>query len=476
MSLTSNRITYKEQFLFGSSQGWLSLLLSLILVLPLGYIFIEMNLLLGFIALPIALIVLVLIIKYPNYWIYLVALTSPVYLMSDAEGFSVYDVVFAVIYNFGTVIWFVWNAGIKKKRIVWNSADFSILFFYFLGSISILIGYLNNVDLFYAFKEFALLSTLLIYFPFREEIKTPNQLKVIFVLLALSAIAIGLNTMYFYYKTVTEVIIYVYQLQHTIKTNQSVLASAAFTSMIFLFHKNLGKIKIFVGITTFITLLGLILSFSRGFWLIFAVGIIFIFLILEFRQKIVLITTSIVMLAAATFIAYTFFGDTADLIFQQVEKRFLSSTKGTSDRSIELRYKEYEALLSHAEEYPLGGNGSAKEYSHYNIEQGYTVRYAFSHSSYLQFFYKYGAVIPIFFFYFYIYYLARSIFLVYNVKDPYYKKLALSGFFAIFLLLTTSFIAAVVANRDGMFVMIFAMLIIGHVERHYQKQIEVSNT
>ncbi len=138
-----------------------------------------------------------------------------------------------------------------------------------------------------------------------------------------------------------------------------------------------------------IVFLGLVLSFVRGNWLSFAVGLFFLWLMVFPRERVRLILGGILLgtlFAAALAV-------TSPAVFNSVVSRAMAVTAVAVDPNVQWRFIENKAALQQIHERPLFGNGLGREYlfdwSRYGVEPYYK---SYIHNNYLWFWHRLGLV------------------------------------------------------------------------------------
>jgi len=406
-------------------------------------------------------------IRYPKLWIYSVALCTIPFLTTSGEGLSIADVVLGVVYLGGLILWFYYILFIKKDKIVKNTADWLIIFFYVASFGCVIIAYLNDVDIIDAFKEYANFSITLLYFPIRCYFNEKEDLKRLLVVFAISIFIVELIHFYKYYVAATTNLVYAYQLARTVKTNQALFVAASISAIVFFFYTKGWKNRLLLGIFAGLSTAALITTFSRAFWIVLLVQVAILFLLLPLRKKIELGVLVVTLTAIVLSLAFLFMKDNTKLLLGVVEARFVSASKGTQDVSVQARFAEYEATFVKIRENPLGGNGYFKPFSYIDPLTGFTLTAPINHNGYIYLVYRLGFPLAIVYLLFFISYIFKSIRYMIISKDKFFKAVSIIAFMFLLLLAITNFVTPTLSFRDGIFVTILSVVFISSAEKFY---------
>lgn len=412
------------------------------------------------------------ILHSPKLWIYILVLSGALYFSDRGGELSASDVITAIYYMGGITIWFVYAVGIKRKKLIRNKADFIILFFYTVLFLNCIIALLNGVEFLFWFREYLVFIMILYYFPIRDIFTNKKDLIVLLILLLVSITVLDFFQFYGYFKAATEDLKYAYQLGRSIRTNQTWYTVGAAFGILFFFNVKGKVFKLIMILYSGLTVAALVTSFSRTFWVLLIVQTAVIFLYLPFRKKLQLSSLVGFIVVIVTSLAFLFMQDNTKLLFGVIEKRFLSTTEGTRDVSVQARISEYKSALKEAYKYPLSGNGFAKEFSFYNPITNETTRYTIIHNSYISFFYRIGIPLSLMFFSVMIFYLIYGFKLSLLIKDQFYRYVAIGAYLSMFMMIVGSFSTPLFLFKDGTFITAYSIAFIGLAAEEYKRQKE----
>jgi len=136
---------------------------------------------------------------------------------------------------------------------------------------------------------------------------------------------------------------------------------------------------------------GLLLTLGRAFWMSFALGVLFLFFVVDRRHKMRILlygsSAAVPLLAIGLF----FFGHYVELFLEGLLAR-LTSVEGSLSRDISLmgRITEAQGALARIEQNPVLGHGAGVPFEYNNIISRTRVTTTFVHVGYLYLWYAFG--------------------------------------------------------------------------------------
>jgi O-antigen ligase len=389
--------------------------------------------------------------------LYIILLSSTLFLNTSSEGLSVLDVLTGVFYLGSLSLWFFRAKFVYHKNIIRNFADILILiFFSFAFVFWIPLSLLSGVELLNILREIIIFSLILLYFPFRDEFKTKDDLKDLLLVVAISIIGITFISLIISYKKLHS-IEFVFQLGGGVRTNQFLGGvSVIFSIILFYIHRG-KKAKILITSVLFLSMVSLIISISRIYWFGTMLGFLIATIFISGKERFKIYFTAFAIFATIILSVVLYFGKTSELILGFFQKRLSSSQGYKKDISFLARIQEYEAVWEHIKEFPLGGNGISKEYSYYNLISQTNWHVTFVHNGYISLVYRFGFPMALIFYLFLIYYFWQSFSLSIWNKNQYSRTLSACVLAAFCLLFITNFFTTTVMFRD--FYIYFPILI-----------------
>lgn len=412
----------------------------------------------------VALLSAYFILNYPKFWLYTLAALSGVFFVTSSDGVSVMDAITAAVFQGSIVIWFFNQIFIKKSKIAKNKGDWFILAFYFFLLFNSIVAYFNNVDMLLWLREYLLFSTLLLYFPVREVIKTENDLKNLLKFYMVVISFVGLYQFYLYYQRINEIIaVYAFQLSGGVNINQTLYTISSIFGIVFLFTQKNIKNELKMLVFTGLTIISLIATFSRTFWVLLLIFLIIYFLFVSIDKKTKILTYLGLITIVFLVIAYFLMQENFFVYLEVILNRFTSSTKGKQDLSVVSRLMEWESVIKNIWENPLFGNGLGKSFSFYNIITQMTHHTDIIHNGYLFALYRMGIPMTIIYLFFLIFYTFKSFFIMLKSlksNNDFLKTLSIANFSSIIMFFVVNTTSSQFFYRDGLFCVLLVVAFI----------------
>ncbi|ROL62352.1 hypothetical protein D9V86_01105 [Bacteroidetes/Chlorobi group bacterium ChocPot_Mid] len=402
-----------------------------------------------------------LMIRYPRFWIYTILITNIYFFYSRDKEVSVVEILIAIQYLGTLAIWFFWEILVKREKIIRNIADLFFMFFLFIVILNGVIAYLNSVEMLYWAREAANLSLVSIYFPIRKYFPEKKHLKVLLIIYSIVVTVSSFLHLYTYSKVLQGDLYYAYQLMQGIRVNQTLFTAAAVFGFVFALYNKNKIITVLLILFTSISVIGLITSFSRTFWVILLAQLVLVIFYLTGKQRVKLLIYSLIAIIILSSTLFFAFEEKSKVMVKLIENRFVSAGKGTKDISVQARFAEYEQVWKGIYQYPLGGNGLARKFDFWNILDSQTTHARFIHNGYLFIMFRMGIPVLIVFLIPYFYYLVIGERLARKSKDEFFRLLSIGSFMAILLMLISNFTAAQLIQREAVFVTALAFAFIG---------------
>ncbi len=406
-----------------------------------------------------------------KFWLYSIALSSSVFFLSKSDGVSVLDVVLGVYFLFGLVIWFFWTLFVQKKKIISSLRDWLLLFFFIALIGNAVVAFVNGVNMFDWLREYAQLLLTLYYFPLKEEFEDKKDVERLLFLFSLSVLAVSFGQFYTYYKILTsDDVMYAYQLGTSVRENQTILTISIAVAVLFSFADYPKKVKIYLLGFSAISFTALIITFSRTFWAV-ELGLLFlVFLFLPYRKKVFFTVYAFIVLLFSVATALTFFQDNAKIFYSFIDKRMTSSTKGMKDYSLLSRLAEYDAAMEKTFPFKiLSGNGLSANFHFYDPIPEMTKRTNIIHNGYIYFIFRIGVPLTLAYLAVMLLTFLKSFELSKQIKDRFYKNVALSGWLTMLTLFIVNITSSQFAYRDGIFVVAFGLALTALAEKYHTK-------
>ncbi len=405
------------------------------------------------------------IIKPSLIWVYLCIVFSVVYMGSTGEGISVEEIIAAVLYDIGIMVWFVHKIFIVREKIVESIADWLILFFFFGVTINSVIAAFNGVNMLKWLNEYLSLLPILLYFPIKHHIKTKRELSILMILLAFVALVVSGMKFYAYYKDTIREAMYAFQLASSARINLALFVTGGLGGILFaVTEKKAGQAMLFLAVGMISTGASIV-SFARTYWVAFAVGLLIMFIALPRRNRLKILFATIIITILTALILNFFFKERTMFFYKIAEERLSSSTKGMKDVSLLDRISEAKSFRQKIAQNPIAGNGLAAEFTYNSPVYHHSVTTSFMHNGYFYIIYRLGFPLASIFFFWIIYYFYRSAVNLHRFRDIYSLRMNLAAFLSLFVLFASNILTAQFTMRDGIILLAIAPAIIVITER-----------
>jgi hypothetical protein len=426
-------------------------------------------------AVMLALPLIFLTIRYPKFWIYTIALSNIIFLNSRGSDITPVEILIVSEYLATIMIWLFWEIFVNRNKIIDNLADLAIIFFVVFIFLNSIIAILNDVDILLWSREALNLLLIILYFPIKKYFIEKKDVIKLLLVYSVVVTATAFIHFYTYANALNTDLKYAFELVRGMSVNQTLFTSASMFGLIFaLYMKNKIRSILLIAFTV-ISIGGLIMSFSRTFWLFLLIGIFIIIFYLTGKQKMKLLLYSSIVSLILISSAFFLFQDKAQVVLTLIENRFVSTKSGAKDISVQARFVEYESVWRHIEEYPMAGTGLAYKFTFYNFLTQRTVRTSFIHNSYLFIMMKLGIPIMIVCFFPYIFYIIKGERYARKSDDEFFRLLSLGSFLSLVLMIVSNFTAAQIIMRESVFVTIMSFALISIVIKNFENSRKIIN-
>lgn len=320
----------------------------------------------------------------------LLFLSSGILFLENDPGIQLSEVPFYLLlclFSFHVMLKFI-----RGNLILSSFLDKLFLLFHILLLYGLLLGLINGAQLYTSFGELAGFSGLLLYFPLRELFKEKKYRKSVFIILALIALFVVIRNLINYRELLIQTVISWQAEKARVASNEIILVFGAFLTMTAaaLTH---SRVKQLLLTFVFVAFFGsLILTQSRGYWLAFFIGFLFIFYTIDFKGK-RRILLSVFILGITSFLAASiFFGDFLDLVIKGLSTRFNSLGSGKLDISLQERVLESKTVIGLILQNPVAGYGLGYTYTKKILFFDYFTETSYIHNGYLAAWFKFGIV------------------------------------------------------------------------------------
>jgi O-antigen ligase len=217
-----------------------------------------------------------------------------------------------------------------------------------------------------------------------------------------------------------------------------------------------------------LSLIGLIVSFSRTFWVFIILGIVIMLFFINNEQRKTLVAGLSIISLAGIIVFFSVFEGKTKMMSMILSNRLMSTTKGTKDLSAYQRFIEYETVLKSVEENPMFGNGLGKTFNFYDPYLHLTQRPKNVHNGYLYIAFRLGIPMLVVFLCFLMMYLGNGLIETRRQKDEFWRLLSFSAFLTILMIAFACLTSNQFFARDGGVILAVSFAIIS-ISSHSRK-------
>lgn len=316
-------------------------------------------------------------------------------LLGDAEGLQMTEVLYGAYLAAYLCAWYSRRASLGLSWFIRTREDLLIALFMVWGALSgiwsvLLYGSRPSVVL----GEAVVLSMLAFYFPVRDTLRKHPRFGpiVIGIFLAQTLFVVGRNVLM--YRRALDSAEAAWQIVNgRVAMNELFVMVTALAALVYVLNSPTWRARIVAGAVFIVSVAGLILTQSRGYWAAFLVGVLLLFLLTDLRRKVLLGSVAAVGLAGITVLALLIAPEEALIVASGMAERFTSlGTAVTSDISLISRFVEASYVWTYIETNPIIGYGIGTEYSRFDIITDVNIVSFFVHNGYIGLWFKYGLV------------------------------------------------------------------------------------
>jgi len=323
-------------------------------------------------------------------FIYLNIVSYAFFYISD-EGFGVTEVLFFGLqglsfFYLGTT--FIKDAILKSPKLTSSSVfTFSIVLLVFIAAIH---GILLGNPTFGVFSEFTYYLPLFLLAVLYLSTAKADDINAAVLAMLSAGIIVSINNMINYQQIILQATM-VWKVEKARVANGEMLLVF---NLVFLFTTNFFKNR---GLLWFLTrfglislhLIALVISQSRGYWLLFIGTMVLFVLFSDIKLKFKLFLILIFTTPFIAVIVINYYSE-LELVVNGIIKRIESFTSLSRDTSLLERYIEYEQIKEMLWERPMSGYGLGSYYNRQYIVVGYSIPKLYIHNAYYSVIYKFG--------------------------------------------------------------------------------------
>lgn len=318
-------------------------------------------------------------------------LASVVLVITQQVGLGPGDVFFVLYFIVFIATWFI-PALMEGGRLVYRAEDGALLVFLVLLPLSLFLTVVWGGRLSEAIPQLFALLVLALYFPIRDACRTYRHGTAVMLAVLVGVVGFAAIRNLINYQEIVLAAEHVWQYTRArVYVNDSLMMAGSVVSLALtiLARKRLQVLLFaFFHVGCFFAL---VMTQSRGFWVAFLVGALFIFILIDRRRKVRLVLLAGTVGAVGTIIALVFLSDFVPLIVAGLTERLGSlGTATTTDLSLVNRFVESQAVLKKIAVNPIVGHGMGVPFSFHDLTWNATATGTFIHSGYISLWYRFG--------------------------------------------------------------------------------------
>lgn len=382
-----------------------------------------------FISIPIAIlgiITYVFILRDDRRWILASIPVHLIVFLERSDKIDLQKLIYTGFFFPALLLWFV-RKWLRKERIIDGKEELVFILFLLFGFASIFVGdYRDPGTLFRGFREFYIFIPYLFYFPIRDYVSDEKKLNEVVWTLLITC-TIGAVYVIYQFKSATSGATHIINVLWGRKNLSEPLYMTAIIILLAMIASKASKRWLTFPLLG-VNILALGLTFTRGYWVATALGVVFMIFFLGrgVRGRLVgfLGGALVAMIAGAAVVFPRIFGLLVDVISARASSITLAS------ESLKDRLIESAAVIEGIKESPIIGNGFGSNFTFYEILKGFTETTWYIHNGYLFLFFKLGIVGALMYLY---YYFSKLIATIKTARTTKEEKLAsiLTSFAAI---------------------------------------------
>jgi len=390
------------------------------------------------------------------------------FLFRQTEEIDPFEVFFAVYLFIVLLGWFLRRIVQDRKPIFYTNADRALAVFLGMCFFSLIPAVANGNDLLLWFRELIPFLGYFLFFPIASEIRTRSHIKLVMGSFVILGVMIVGKNLWNYSIALSGITQFWEFIAYRQTANEPVMLAILIFSAIFFIMGGSKISKIFCGILFCIFTSALAITFSRGYWVAFIIGLILLFFFVPVRKKIGLLIGVILLTGVIVYTIYNLFGNISLFIGTSIFERFSSLSALQEDKSIISRWREIEILIKTLIYNPIIGYGFGAKYSFLNPINYVSEHTEYTHNGFLYIWFKLGLVGMISFLYFYLSSIIMGFRLRKSTKMRFYNSLILGGIILLCVMLPLSLTSPQFLQKDSILIIVLCTGIIHTLNRHKQ--------
>ncbi len=310
------------------------------------------------------------------------------------EGFQIEEALYGAAYLSYLAYWFLTRTFIYGDRYVFTKSDVALLLFLVYFTVFTGLTFVFKGDPVAMASEWLSLSMLAFYFPIKEFIARDSRApRAILGTFGLLTLIIAVRNLFEYVSGIGTAEQWWQITSGRAVINEQMIMMAAIGSFVLLqFAKTtVQRVVLFALFGIFSA--GVVISLSRAVWLSMALGLLVVFVFVDYRRKVGIVALVAISVTVLGGVSVILFGDQLLLVAVGLIDRLVSlETAFTKDISLINRFIEMKAALSAFAASPVIGYGFGVSYEYYSLVWETTRETTFVHNGYVGLLYRHGVI------------------------------------------------------------------------------------
>jgi O-antigen ligase len=319
-------------------------------------------------------------------------LLGSVLVLEHKPEIQIQEVLYGLYCAFFLAAWFFDELVLRRTPLFAPLESRVLLYFLLLVVALIPVSLLAGATPYTVARELHALLMLGFFFPIREAcVRYRNGARALLLIALALSLFVVFRNLVLYQSALYNSDQLIGVIQGRVIANDHVLAASSLFTFAFLLYATSIRQALGYLVCFLLCFSGLLLTLGRAFWLSFALGVLFLFVVVDWRHKMRLVlfgsSAAVPLIAVGLF----FFGDYVSLFLEGLLER-LTSVKGSLSKDISLigRFIESRAALERIEQNPILGHGVGVPFEYHSISTRTTLSSTFIHNGYLYLWYAFG--------------------------------------------------------------------------------------
>lgn len=346
----------------------------------------------------VAAALLVFLIAFRRYDVWMAgSMMAMIYWFGDGDKDVSVVEVGAVAWLYGGGLLWLAESFVRRRVLIHTTADAFAALFFGLALLNSFVAAANGADMLLWLREYLALGFSLLYFPFRAEMTSKNLFRVLTVVAAMVSVGMCIK-LAINFSSSASAAVYAFQILTSRDTGNEMVYTigAVFFTVSFALARTprhaLAALALMI-----VNVGALVATFTRSFWLAYAVTILIMPFFLPLKRSIRLFAGTFATAAAGVAFLFVFMPNVANVALTLIGDRFLSTGKGKSDVSVQSRLAEYSSVWREVERSPFFGNGLGKKFRFMDPVTRTAPNTPYVHNVYLAVTYKFGVPMALLF-------------------------------------------------------------------------------